>query len=760
MPVNLRDSADLRPLEIQLVACAVRGEALDLLDGGEASVVTMRGWGPDRRIRADVVRELLRGRYDDPVDPIGVRVRGVVIEGRLNLDSISAPHPLGLDHCYLPQGLSARGASIPGVTLRGCRLEGQDLSPLFAPGITADWVDLTDASVKFAGPGTAVFLPAAKVAGSVNLTDLYISCPHARALFAQGLEVGGDLVMQGRFRAVGADVRALVDLAGSRIGIDASCAAATIENKEGPCLHARGMRVGGRLLLNSGFAATGKTDKAAVNLSGAHLGGWLYLDDARIDNPAGAALWMSHAQVGGSVKIGPGAQLTGGGALATLDLDRCQVAGNVQLEQVALSSTGGTCLSLLRASVGASLSFFGETHLRNAGDDPLVRLDGIGVGGNVRFERSTLEARRSGAVSAANARIGNDFLLGDEVTITCSSDDDAVDLKRAELGGDLNLQGVRIENRRGGALSAFDLSAVSVRIEDHTTLKASSLRSAVRLYGARIQARLLLGEAVLENDRGPALSCFNMRARDSLRISADFRALGHATDSQDCTVDFGNFRVDGDLAMDVRGIRNPSGAKGRVSLDGMTYSGIPGGMDVHRMLALIRDGSSVYAAQPYQQLAAVYRAAGHDREVRRILMAQRRDQVHGGALAGAAQRAWVRLTGLLIGYGYQPWRAVVWLLCVMAVSVGCALALGSQGALTRTAAAGAAPARCSAVEQIGVGLDMGLPLVKAGQTTLCKASATDWGQALVAVGWPLQVTAWAFATLFIVGFTGAVRRNL
>ncbi|MBO1335079.1 hypothetical protein [Streptomyces sp. VRA16 Mangrove soil] len=761
MSVNLRSPRSLRPLERRLVVCAVRGEALDLLDGGEATVATMRGWGPDRRIRADVIRELLRGRHAEPVDPIGVRVRGAVVEGRLNLDSISATHPLGLDHCYLPHGLSARGAAVPGVTLRGCRLEGQDLSPLFAPGLTTDWIDLTDASVKFGGSGTAMFLPAAKVAGSLNLTDVYISSPHARAVFAQGLEVGGDLVLQGRFRAIGADPRALVDLAGARIGIDMSCASATVENKEGPALHARGLHVGGRLLLNGGLSVTGRTDRAALNLSGADIGGWLYLDDARIDNSAGAALWMSHARIGGSVKVGPGARMTGGGSLASVDMDRCRVAGNVQFEQATLTSTGGTCVSLLRASIGASLSFYGEVHLRNAGDDPLVRLGGIAVGGNVSFERSTFEARRSVAISASNAQIGNDFLLGDEVTITCSSRDDAVTLKRSQLGGDLNLQGVRIENRRGGALAAFDLTAVNVRVEGHSIVKASSPRPVVRLYGARIRARLLLGEAELHNDRGPALSCFNAQARDSLRIFEGFRAVGRTdqTDQEDaCTIDFGNFRVDGDLVMNLNGVRNVGRDTSRVSLDGMTYSGIPRGLDVHGMLTLIRDGSTVYAAQPYQQLAAVYRAAGHDREVRRILMAQRRDQ-SAGDLDGVAQRTWLRLSGLLLGYGYQPWRALVWLLCVLMVSVGLALVLGSQGALVHTAQSAAPGTQCSAVEQIGAGLDMGLPLVKTGQAATCRAAADGWGQALVAVGWPLQVTAWAFATLFVAGFTGAVRRN-
>jgi len=43
-------------------------------------------------------------------------------------------------------------------------------------------------------------------------------------------------------------------------------------------------------------------------------------------------------------------------------------------------------------------------------------------------------------------------------------------------------------------------------------------------------------------------------------------------------------------------------------------------------------------AQLYQQLAAVHRAAEHDGEVRRILTAQRRDQIDWRTLTRRAER--------------------------------------------------------------------------------------------------------------------------
>jgi hypothetical protein len=68
-------------------------------------------------------------------------------------------------------------------------------------------------------------------------------------------------------------------------------------------------------------------------------------------------------------------------------------------------------------------------------------------------------------------------------------------------------------------------------------------------------------------------------------------------------------------------------------------SGLSERISTSEWLRLLREGTTDYAAQPYQQLAA-HRAAGHDGEVRRILMAQRRDQIDRRALTGRAERGW------------------------------------------------------------------------------------------------------------------------
>ena len=88
-----------------------------------------------------------------------------------------------------------------------------------------------------------------------------------------------------------------------------------------------------------------------------------------------------------------------------------------------------------------------------------------------------------------------------------------------------------------------------------------------------------------------------------------------------------------------------------------------------------------------------------------------------------------------------------------------ALTLGARGGVARVDSHPLAASRCSVVERVGVGLDLGLPLVKTGVRDHCDTTASTTGQVLTAAGWGLQLLAWAFATLFVAGFTGAVRKT-
>lgn len=128
----------------------------------------------------------------------------------------------------------------------------------------------------------------------------------------------------------------------------------------------------------------------------------------------------------------------------------------------------------------------------------------------------------------------------------------------------------------------------------------------------------------------------------------------------------------------------------------------------------------------------------------------------GGRLARARHRT----LRLVTGYGYQSWRAFIGLLLVLVLSVGVGVLAGHLRA-ARPTDPNLANARCPLIEQIGLGIDLGLPLIDSGIGDRCQFDTRSrWGPVLTGVGWLLQFAAWAMATLVIAGYTGLIRRIL
>jgi hypothetical protein len=127
---------------------------------------------------------------------------------------------------------------------------------------------------------------------------------------------------------------------------------------------------------------------------------------------------------------------------------------------------------------------------------------------------------------------------------------------------------------------------------------------------------------------------------------------------------------------------------------------------------------------------------------------------------------WHRFKRVTVGYGYQSWRALVGLTVVVILTVGLGLAAGhvATGAghyvASHTAATGHAGTACSIVEQVGLGLSLGLPIINTGANSRCNLDTTSRvGQVFSALAWFLQAAAWAFATLVVVGYTGLIRKT-
>jgi uncharacterized protein YjbI with pentapeptide repeats len=546
MVTEIAGGVSLTDVERRLVDYVTRGELLDLAGGEPVDETAMRSWDHSRTIKATVLRDILRGRHAPEPDPHGLRLRGARVDGRLDLENLTTSVAVELSDCLLGEGMVARYATLPFLTLSGCRLEHPAEPPLDADRLTAAALHLDKAAI---------------------ITDC---------------ELGA------------------VRLLGAHLG-QLDCSGATIRNATGPALEGESLQVDQSVLLRDGFEAVGAGEDGAVRLPSAHVGGDLGCSGGRIRNATGPAL----------------------------------VGDGLQVDQ----------------------SVF------------LREFEAVGAG-------------EHGAVRLLNAHVG----------------------------GQLDCTGATIRSDAGPALVA---------------------------NGLQVDQKVMLDQ---------------------------FEAVG-AGDHE--TVNLRDVRVNGVLVFAPVELENTTEPQARLALDGLTYAGLPlerveragQGISVDYWLKLLRKATPSYAAQPYQQFAGAHRAAGHDREVRKILMAQRKAQIDRGVLTGRGERAWARLTGLTLGHGYQPWRALIALVFVAAIAGVLAFYLGAHGGVARVKPDPPTATQCSGVERVGVGLDLGLPLIKTGIRAHCDTTASTTGQVLTVVGWVLQLLAWGFATLFVAGFTGIVRKT-
>jgi hypothetical protein len=579
----------LRPVEQALVEHVERGELLDLAGDSPVDEEAMRGWDESRSIRAWVIRDILRGRLAPDPDPLGLRLRGACISGRLDVENVHSLTWLELYDCFLGEGLVARDAHLPGLVLTGSLLEHSSDVVLDATRLTCEVLGLAEATVRTDGD-CAVDVSGARL-GELNCTGAHLHAGDGPALIAWTLQCTGDVLLCQDFEATGAGGAGAVHLVGATIGGNLDCGGARLVNKSGPALHADGVRVERDARLRQGFDATADTTLAgAVNLIGAHVSGLLEFSGGKLVNDSGPALIADGSRVD------------------------------------------------LRVFCDAPFTSHG------AGYEGGFRVPGAHFGG----------------------------WQGDS--------------------------------------------------------------------------------AVMRNNTGPALVAAGLRVDTDLALTA-FRASGGSIEA---TVNLNSVEVGGTFEIEIAELRNETDPQALLSVNGLVYRGLPLGLGIDEWLRLLRDSTPVYAAQPYQHLAGAYRAAGHDREARRILMAQRRDQI-SRALTGRGERAWARFTGLVLGYGYQPWRALLGLIAVLLTGAVLAVVLGGTG--LAQVRAGAAPTACPVIDRIAVGLELGTPLISTPARLRCEATNTGAGQALTITGWILRLMAWAFATLFIAGFTGAVRKT-
>jgi hypothetical protein len=181
----------------------------------------------------------------------------------------------------------------------------------------------------------------------------------------------------------------------------------------------------------------------------------------------------------------------------------------------------------------------------------------------------------------------------------------------------------------------------------------------------------------------------------------------------------------------------------KIRLNGFTYNTIRDPRvqpPVAQRLDWVSRDPHGYLPQPYEQLAAYYKRTGHDDDVRRVLLAKQRQRRSTLSPAG---KAWGFLLDWIVGYGYAPWRATIWLTMLLAIGAT-VFSIDPPSAIH----GGPVPP----FNPFTYTLDLLIPIAAFGlRATYASTGATQWlADALIAAGWILS-------TAVIAGVTRVLR---
>jgi hypothetical protein len=603
--------------------------------------------------------------------------------------------------------------------------------------------------------------------------------PDGLALLLDNAHITSRVILNEGFHAEGA-----VSLANAQIGGNVYCGNATFhhgiaadgQNADatlsppgqdlfaGIALSAASTEIGGHLFLTPGFQAEGM-----VVLNGARIGGDMNCAGATIRRPGGAALAFDNARVTSRVFLNQGFRAEG-----IVSLGGAQIGGNMQCDNATFLS----------------------------GTTPDGQMAGAGVSGG----GPDLFAGR--ALNAPGAEFGGDLILTPNFEAQ-----GMVFLRTARIRGALVCTGARISRPAATVDSDFAsrysgtaLMGDGLSVGDTIFLDMGfSAEGMTTLAGAHIGVHLNCSGSQFRNPGGVALWLAGLRTTGDLYLNSAF----------DGQVVLSRASVSGVL-INLQGWQ-----QGSPVLDGFTYSefrSIPEEVDA-RLEWLALQSDDLFSTQPYQQMAKVLSEVGDDRSAQKLhyamekrarrvargklrmradlLLAAKQPLPPGQASAGAqgsqstgeapftgdeeasklSRRAgfaavWDFLYRAIVGYGYYAWRAVWGLVILAFFGMGLFWFGYRHGGVIPTEKDAAAtflsahqpPPSYEHFHALAYSAENTFPLVKLGQTDRWapnpnQRSLSSWGGVLRWFQWAQIVLGWIFATFFVAGVSGAVRRD-
>jgi len=362
-----------------------------------------------------------------------------------------------------------------------------------------------------------------------------------------------------------------------------------------------------------------------------------------------------------------GVRITGAWLVGVLDLEGCRIPRDIGLKDCHFEAVpvlrsaiidnlflDGSSLPGLQAD---QLEARGSIFMRGAMISGEVSLPGARIGGNLEGDGASVDWGDGVAINAENMEArGSVLLRGAEIR-------GGLNLSGARFGGDVNCVGANVTRP-----DAVAINADSIAVRGDLAMRGATIIGEIHLQGAHFGGDIDCSGTTLSRPEGAALKlnrtnidgAFFLRQGASIQGTLNLTAtkIGAIDDEQAC------WPATGDLLLNrcLYGafIGGPVDAKSR--LDWLSRQ-VPE-----------RWGEDFWP-QPYEQLATVLRAMGHEEDARAVLITKERLQRQARRLRtkNAVWRAILTATdgflAVTVRYGRQPLVALLWLVLFWATGV-------------------------------------------------------------------------------------------
>jgi hypothetical protein len=444
-------------------------------------------------------------------------------------------------------------------------------------------------------------------------------------------------------------------------------------------------------------------------------------------------------------------------------LDRARITGDLYCAEGTFINAAGSALSAMGSRIQGSVYLTNGFHAEGETNFALSIIDGSLICSGGQFHNPSSESTdqklpRKRALAANQAQFGGSVFLRDHAYTLGE-----VDFIAAKITGDLDCNGARFSNPGKKAFAGDRISIGSnaffnrgFEIDGILSMPGASIEGEIDFEGSRFVGDADNGVRLETSTIKRTMFWRNLHLTARTKLILNDATVGRYLDDEKSWPTQGNLFIFGFKYGRIAGVKTADSRRQWLELQ-------------------TTDGVNL---QPYQQLAAVLREAGHEAESTRVLIAKEDKRYQQGGV-NRLNRIWGYILKASIGYGYAPRRALYWgagivLVCALLFWVGynnSLFAPVSDGVYKDPGylASHTPPDGYQTFNPLIYSLDVFLPIVDLHQegkwlpnpSRQCRVMSMDLacGAYLRIALWVEIVIGWGLTTLVVAGFSGLVRRD-